>query len=224
MRTTTLHGAGDVRVEDVPGPVIENPTDAVVRVPRAAVCGSGLHPYRSAPATGQGPRMGHEFLGTVKVPAALDEALPPSPPALTDVFCTGRHAAVTARVRPGSSVAVVGDGAGDGAVGLCAVLAARRPGAEQVVPMGRHRERTDLGAECGATDVVPAVGDEAAEQVRQLTAGRGVGAVLECVGSMQTLATSFAVVRDGGTVSRVGVPSCGDGPIGTETPMRNITL
>ncbi|MDR3035764.1 MAG: alcohol dehydrogenase catalytic domain-containing protein [Kitasatospora sp.] len=287
MRATLLYGAGDVRVEDVPDPVIKNPTDAIVRVLRAAVCGSDLHPYRSAPAGGTGRQMGHEFLGTVedigsevtglsrgdlvlspftyadntcwwcehglqtscpqggrygfdgvdggqgeavrvpqadgtlvKIPAAVDEALLPSLLTLTDVFCTGHHAAVTARVRPGSSVAVVGDGA----VGLCAVLAAKRLGAEQVILLGRHTERTDLGAEFGATGVVLAGGEEGAEQVRQLTAGRGADAVLECVGSMQTLTTSFAAVRDGGTVSRVGVPSYTDGPIGMEMIMRNITL
>lgn len=66
MRATMLYGAGDVRVQDVPDPVIKNPTDAVVRVLRAAVCGSDLHPYRSAPTTGTGRQMGHEFLGTVQ--------------------------------------------------------------------------------------------------------------------------------------------------------------
>ncbi|MEU2630131.1 MFS transporter, partial [Kitasatospora sp. NPDC007106] len=156
----------------------------------------------------------------VKIPAAVDEALLPSLLTLTDVFCTGHHAAVTARVRPGSSVAVVGDGA----VGLCAVLATKRLGAEQVILMGRHTDRTDLGVEFGATDVVLATGDEGAEQVRKLTAGRGADAVLECVGSMQTLTTSFSAVRDGGVISRVGVPSYTDGPIGMEMIMRNITL
>ena len=139
---------------------------------------------------------------------------------LTDVFCTGHHAAVTAQVGPGVSVAVVGDGA----VGLCAVLAARRMGAEQIVLMGWHTDRTDLGAGFGATDIVLSAGEEAVEEVRKLTRGHGVDAALECVGSMQTLTTSFGAVRDGGIISRVGVPSYTDGPIGIDMIMRNITL
>ena len=197
-----MYGAGDVRIADVPDPAIHAPTDAIVRVVRAAICGSDLHPYRSMPATDQGRQMGHEFLGIiedtgaevtglkrgdlvlspftyadntcfwchrglqtscprggrygfdgvdggqgeavrvpqasgtlVKLPVAADSALLPSLMTLTDVFCTGHHAAVTARVGPGVSVAVVGDGA----VGLCAVLAARRLGAEQIVLMGLAR-------------------------------------------------------------------------------------
>ena len=118
------------------------------------------------------------------------------------------------------SVAVVGDGA----VGLCAVLAARRLGAGQVILMGRHADRTDLGAGFGATGIVLASGEEGAEEVRKLTGGHGVDAVLECVGSMQALTTSFGAVRDGGTISRVGVPSYTDGPIGLDMIMRNITL
>ena len=118
------------------------------------------------------------------------------------------------------SVAVVGDGA----VGLCAVLAARRLGAEQVVLMGRRTGRTDLGAGFGATDIVLASGEEGVEEVRKLAGGRGVDAVLECVGSMQTLTTLFGAVRDGGMISRVGVPSYTDGPIGMDMMMRNITL
>ena len=86
----------------------------------------------------------------VKLPVAEDSALLPSLLTLTDVFCTGYHAAVTAQVGPGESVTVVGDGA----VGLCAVMAARRLGAEQIILMGRHTDRTDLGAGFGATDVV----------------------------------------------------------------------
>ena len=287
MKATLMYAAGDVRIEDVPDPAIQAPTDAIVRVVRAAICGSDLHPYRSMPTAEQGRQMGHEFLGIVeetgsevtgikrgdlvlspftyadntcfwcqrglqtscphggrygfngvdggqgeavrvpqatgtlvKVPVAADSALLPSLMTLTDVFCTGHHAAVTAHVGPGASVAVVGDGA----VGLCAVLAAKRLGAEQVILLGRHTDRTDLGVEFGATDVVHATGEEGIEQVRKLTNGHGVDAALECVGSMQTLTTSFGAVRDGGVISRVGVPSYTDGPIGMEMIMRNITL
>src|ERR1700745_1916005 len=245
MKATLMYGAGDVRIEDVPDPAIHAPTDAIVRMTRAAICGSDLHPYRSMPATDQGRPMGHEFLGIiedtgaevtglkrgalvlspftyadtscfwcrrglqtscprggrygfdgvdggqgeavrvpqasgtlVKLPVAADPALLPSLMTLTDVFCTGHHAAVTARVGPGVSVAVVGDGA----VGLCAVLAARRLSAGQLVLIGRHADRTDLGAGFGATGIVLASGEEGAEEVRKLTGGHGAGRGLGCVG------------------------------------------
>jgi threonine dehydrogenase-like Zn-dependent dehydrogenase len=136
------------------------------------------------------------------------------------VFCTGHHAAVTARVGPGTTVTVIGDGA----VGLLAVLAAKRLGAERIILMGSYRNRTDLGGEFGATDVVVQRGAEGVERVKELTGGMGTRAVLECVGSMQTLETSFGVVRAGGTISRVGVPQYEHGPIGFGMIGRNITL
>lgn len=156
----------------------------------------------------------------MKLSASTDPALLPSLLTLTDVFCTGHHAAISAQVRPGVSVAVVGDGA----VGLSAVLAARRLGAERIILMGRHTDRTDLGTGFGATDIVLTPGEAGAEEVRRLTGGHGTDAVLECVGSMQALTTSFGAVRDGGVISRVGVPSFTDGPIGMDMIMRNITL
>jgi threonine dehydrogenase-like Zn-dependent dehydrogenase len=156
----------------------------------------------------------------VKVPVAEDSALMPSLLTLSDVFCTGHHGAVTARVQPGHSVTV----AGDGAVGLCAVLAAKRLGAEQIVLMGRHTDRTDLGRDFGATDVVAERGDEGVDKVRELTRGDGTHAVIECVGTEQSLATAFGVVRDGGIVSRLGVSQYTQVPMGFDTMMRNITL
>jgi threonine dehydrogenase-like Zn-dependent dehydrogenase len=156
----------------------------------------------------------------VKVPVAEDSALMPSLLTLSDVFCTGHHGAVTARVQPGHSVTVVGDGA----VGLCAVLAAKRLGAERIVLMGRHFDRTDLGREFGATDVVAERGGEGVEKVRELTRGDGTHAVIECVGTEQSLATAFGVVRDGGIVSRLGVSQYTQVPMGFDTMMRNITL
>ena len=113
---------------------------------------------------------------------------------------------------------------GDGAVGLCAVLAAKRLGAEQIVLMGRHTDRTDLGREFGATDVVAERGDEGVEKVRELTRGDGTHAVIECVGTEQSLSTAFGVVRDGGVVSRLGVSQYTQVPMGFDTMMRNITL
>jgi threonine dehydrogenase-like Zn-dependent dehydrogenase len=158
----------------------------------------------------------------VKVPVGADSVLLPSLLTLSDVLCTGHHCAVKAMVGPRTTVTVIGDGA----VGLSAVLAARRLGAERILLMGRHKGRTDLGREFGATDVIAERGEECTEKVRELTGGGGDGthAVLECVGTKQALETAFGVTRDGGVVSRVGVPQYTDGPIGFDMLMRNITL
>jgi threonine dehydrogenase-like Zn-dependent dehydrogenase len=156
----------------------------------------------------------------VKLPVGEDSALLPSLLTLADVFCTGYHAAVKARIGPRTSVTVIGDGA----VGLSAALAATRLGAERILLMGRHRERTDLGREFGATDVIAERGDEGVERVRELTGGDGTHAVLECVGTTQALQMALGVARDGGVVSRVGAPQYEEGPIGSGMFMRNITL
>ena len=126
----------------------------------------------------------------------------PSLLTLSDVFSTGHHCAVTAGVNARTTVTVIGDGA----VGLSAVLAAKRLGAERIILMGRHKTRTDLGLEFGATDVVAERGEEGIERVRELTGGDGTHTVLECVGLKPAIETAFAVVRNGGTVSRVGAP------------------
>jgi threonine dehydrogenase-like Zn-dependent dehydrogenase len=287
VRATLVHGAGDVRVEDVPDPVLKEPTDAVVRVPRSCICGSDLWPYAAREHTEHGDRIGHEFLGVVedvgsevsglrtgdlvvapfvwsdgtcefcreglqtscrhggfwaangvdggqgeavrvpqargtlvKLPVGEDSALLPSLLTLSDVFCTGHHAAVTAGVNPRTTVTVIGDGA----VGLSAVLAAKRLGAERIILMGRHKDRTDLGREFGATDVVPARGDEGIAKVRELTGGDGTHAVLECVGLEAAIVTAFGVVRDGGVVSRVGAPQYVNVRMDAALFMRNVTL
>jgi threonine dehydrogenase-like Zn-dependent dehydrogenase len=282
-----MYGAGDVRVEDVPDAKLQDPTDALVRVLYACICGSDLWPYGSMPASSEGRRMGHEFVGVVeevgsevsglsvgdvviapflwadgtcdfcreglqtscrhggrwgapgvdagqgeavrvpqaqgtlvKVPVAEDSALLPSLLTLSDVFCTGHHGAVTARVGPGRSVTVIGDGA----VGLSAVLAAKRRGAERIILMGRHADRIDLGREFGATDVVTERGDEGVAAVRELTGGDGTPAVVECVGTEQSVQTALGVVRAGGVVSRLGVSQYAQVPMGFDTFMRNVTL
>ena len=287
MRATLIYGAGDVRVENVPDPVLKEPTDAVVRVLRTCICGSDLWPYGSKPATGHGDRIGHEFLGAVedvgsevsglktgdvvvapfvwadnscdfcreglqtscrhggfwaaggvdggqgeavrvpqaqgtlvKLPVGEDSALLPSLLTLSDVFPTGHHCAVTAGVNPRTTVTVIGDGA----VGLSAVLAAKRLGAERIILMGRHQQRTDLGREFGATDVVAERGEEGIERVRELTGGDGTHTVLECVGLEPAIETAFGVVRDGGVVSRVGAPQYTDVPMDFPVFLRNITL
>lgn len=271
MRATVMYGAGDVRIESVHDARLIEPTDALVRVTRAAICGSDLWPYKTMEHRENGRLMGHEAIGvveavgadirTIKVgdvvvmpfaysdgvcvfcheglqtacihggffgtgngdvgggqaeavrvpqadgtlvalPVGEDDALMPSLLTLADVMGTGQHAAVSARVGPGKTVAVIGDGA----VGLCGVIAARRLGAEQIILLGGHPTRIALAREFGATDIVSERGDEAVERVRALTGGFGVHAVLECVGLEQSLQTAIGIARPGGAVGRVGVP------------------
>ena len=136
------------------------------------------------------------------VGAHADDALMASLLTLSDVMGTGHHAAIIASVTPGKSAAVVGDGA----VGLCGVIAAKRLGAEQIIILGRHADRIALARDFGATDVVSERGDAAVERVRELTGGYGVHSVLECVGLEQAVNTAISIARPGGAVGRVGVP------------------
>jgi len=171
---------------------------------------------------GQGEAVGvPQAQGTlVKLPVGEDSALLASLLTLSDVFCVGHHACVKARVGPRTTVTVIGDGA----VGLSAVLAAKRLGAERILLLGRHTQRTDLGREFGATDVIAERGDEGIERVRELTGGDGTHAVLECVGSKPALEMAIGVIRDGGAISRVGVPQYTEGPLGFDMVLRNLTL
>jgi threonine dehydrogenase-like Zn-dependent dehydrogenase len=126
----------------------------------------------------------------------------PSLLSLTDVMATGWHAAVTAGVREGGTAVVVGDGA----VGLCGVIAASAMGAEKVVAMSRHADRQRLAREFGATHIVEARGEDGEAEVLELTKGVGADAVLECVGTDQAMRTAFTIARPGSTVGFVGVP------------------
>lgn len=137
-----------------------------------------------------------------RIPVGQEDSLMPSLLTLADVMGTGHHAAVVAKVGPGKSAAVVGDGA----VGLCGVIAAKRLGAERIIMLGRHPDRVKLAREFGATDVVSERGAEAVERVRQLTGGFGAQAVLECVGLDQSMETAIEITRPGGAIGRVGVP------------------
>lgn len=136
------------------------------------------------------------------LPVSEDDVLMPSLLTLADVLGTGHHAAATAQVAPGKRAAVVGDGA----VGLCGVIAAKRLGAEQIIVLGRHADRTALARDFGATDVVGERGEEAIERVRELTDGLGAHSVLECVGLEESELTAISIARPGGHVGRVGVP------------------
>ncbi|HYU85041.1 MAG TPA: zinc-dependent alcohol dehydrogenase family protein [Kribbellaceae bacterium] len=146
----------------------------------------------------------------VATPDVPDDALVPSLLTLSDVMGTGWHAAVSARVKPGDTVVVVGDGA----VGLCGVLAASRLGAARVVAMSRHEPRQKIAREFGATDIVAERGADAERAIAELTGGVGADAVLECVGTGQAMTTAFAVARPGATVGFVGVPHGVEVPIG----------
>src|SRR5256885_10071405 len=149
-----------------------------------------------------------------------DDALMPSLLTLSDVMGTGHHAAVVAKVAAGKKVAVVRDGA----VGLCAVIAAKRLGAEQIIILGRHPDRIALAREFGATDVVSERGPEAIERVKELTGGDGVHSVLECVGLDQAVETAFEIARPGGAVRRVGVPQHEAIPGAEPSFYNNITI
>ncbi|MET9296371.1 zinc-dependent alcohol dehydrogenase family protein [Streptomyces sp. NPDC003077] len=153
---------------------------------------------------GEAVRVPHADGTLVKLPAeaAGDDRLLTALLALSDVMGTGHHAAVGAGVRPGSTVAVVGDGA----VGLCGVLAAKRLGAERIIALGRHQARTDIARTFGATDVVAERGEAAVAAVRELTAGHGAHAVIEAVGTEQSMRTAVGITRPGGGIGWVGVP------------------
>jgi len=269
VRAAIFRGPKDVTVGTRPDPVIQEPTDAVVRVTMACVCGSDLWYYRGEAEHAVGP-IGHEFIGVVedvgaevngvavgdlvvapfifsdmscphcrngstlscvrggnfgngtidggqgeavrvplagstlvRVPGgAHPDSILKSVLTLSDVMSTGHHAVVSAGVKPGDTVAVVGDGA----VGLCAVLASKRLGADRIIALSRHADRQRVARAFGATDVVEARGDEADEAVRSLTDGIGVDAALECVGTQQAIDTAAAIARPGSTIGIVGVP------------------
>ena len=272
MRAAVFEGPGNIRIQQVPDPEVELPTDAVVRVVAAGICGSDLWSYRGYGQRVPGARIGHEFIGVVEdvgadvrtvragdlvlspftwsdgtceycidglqtscvdggifaepghdgaqgealrvphadgtlvvVPLALQDADPGLLLPLCDVLPTGHHAAKVAGVRFGHRVVVVGDGA----VGLCAVVAARRLGAESVVLIGHHEQRLELASRLGATDTVLGRGEEAVEQAMTITGG--AHAVLECVGAQASLDTAIAVARDGATIGYVGVPHLVEG-------------
>jgi threonine dehydrogenase-like Zn-dependent dehydrogenase len=269
MRAALFNGPKDITIGDRPDPRVEEPTDAVVRVVMACVCGSDLWYYRGDSEHAIGS-IGHEFIGVVddvgsdvetvkpgdlvvapfifsdmscphchhgstiscvqggnfgngtidggqgeavRVPLAGSTLVPvpgtghtdamlKSLLTLSDVMATGHHAAVNAGVKRGDTVAVVGDGA----VGLSAVLAATRLGAERIVALSRHADRQQVARAFGATDIVDGRGEEANQAVLDLTGGIGVDAALECVGTQQSIDTAAAIARPGSTIGIVGVP------------------
>jgi threonine dehydrogenase-like Zn-dependent dehydrogenase len=278
VRAAIFNEPRNITVSDRPDATIREPSDAVVRVVLACVCGSDLWYYRGDTPFEPGP-IGHEFIGVieelgsdvttlrkgdlvispfafsdgtcpncqngittacmnggffpmngdggqgeaVRVPLA-DTTLVTVPGSghsdkmlrslltLSDVFATGHHAAVCAQVKPGQTVAVVGDGA----VGLSGVLAAKRLGAERIIALSRHADRQALAREFGATGLVAERGNEAVAAIKAMTDGVGVGvdATLECVGTGQSMQTAIDIARAGSMVGFVGVPHGVELPIG----------
>ncbi|ASD23535.1 MULTISPECIES: zinc-dependent alcohol dehydrogenase family protein [Cryobacterium] len=277
MRATVIYGERDVRLDEVPNPVLSTGGDAIVRVVAACVCGSDLWPYRGVTPTDEPHRIGHEFVGIVdeigpdvttitvgdfviapfydcdntcvncrngvstsclnggwwgsddqlggfadgaqgervRVPHADGSlvATPVQPTddqvpgllTLADVMGTGHHAAVSAGVTVGSTVVVVGDGA----VGLCAIIAAKRLGASRIVAMSRHADRQAVAREFGATDIVEERGDAGVESILEMFDGVGADCVLECVGTEESMDQAIRSTRPGGMVGYVGVPNGG---------------
>jgi threonine dehydrogenase-like Zn-dependent dehydrogenase len=274
MRATTIHGPGDIRLEERPVPTIDKPTDAIVKVVAGCICGSDLWPYRGENPIDAGSTIGHEMVGVieevgsevrdfqvgdfviapfvhcdntcehcragmtsacvnqgwttsgqaeyckvnqadgslVKTDGMPDASLVPSLLTLADVMATGWHAAVASKVQRGGTAVVIGDGA----VGLCGVLAAAQMGAEKVIAMSRHEPRQKIATEFGATHIVAERGEDGEQQVLELTGGVGADSVLECVGTDGSMQTAFKVARPGSTVGFVGVPH------GVELPLRRM--
>lgn len=269
MRAAVFHAPGDVRIEQVPDPRIEEPTDAIVRITHTAICGSDLWFYRGQAEYEPGWRVGHEPMGVVeavgsevrsvkpgdfviapfaisdgtcefcrkglhtvcahgrfwatdldgaqgeavrapladgtlvRVPERVegDEKLLTALFPLTDVMATGHHAVRCAGVEQGSTCVVIGDGA----VGLCGTLAAKRIGAERIIIVGHHDERLEIARRFGATHVISSGGEAAAGDIAELTGG-GANHVMECVGAASSMDLAIQAARPGGTIGYVGVP------------------
>ncbi len=287
MKATVYYGPRDMRIEQVPDPIIHKPTDVIARITHACICGSDLWPYRGIDQPKPGTRMGHEWMGiveevgaevqtlkkgdrviapflisdgvcafcqeglhsscvhvgvwgravdggqgeAVRVPYA-DGTLVALPQAiagdkqllkavlpLTDVMATGHHAAFTAKVGKGSVAAVIGDGA----VGLCAVLAAKRLGAERIFIIGHQEQRLKLAQTFGATDIILARGEQAEQEILEQTHG-GADAVLECVGTLDSINMALHITRPGKTASFVGVAHIDHIPDLGNRFLRNVTV
>jgi len=177
----------------------------------SACANGGFYPMNGDGGQGEAVRVPLADGSLVTVPGSgHSEEMLASLLTLSDVMSTGHHAAVCADVRPGSTVAVVGDGA----VGLSGALAAKRLGAERIIALSRHADRQRLAREFGATDVVDQRGQEAVSAVMELTEGVGVDATLECVGTGQAMQTALAIARPGSMIGYVGVPHGVELPIG----------
>lgn len=269
MKAAVFIEPGKVEAQDVPKPKIQKPTDAIIKIVRASVCGSDLWWFRGIAHRDANSLVGHEAVGiveevgadvkNVKVgdfviapfthgcghcaaclagfdgdcmnqeaggnggyqgqylrftnaswalvkipgkPSDYSDDMLNSLVTLADVMATGYHAAASAEVKQGDTVVVLGDGA----VGLCGIIAAKLLGAKRIIAMSRHEDRQKMALDFGATDIVPERGDEAVQKVLAMTNGAGADAVLECVGTEQSVDTATKVGHPGAIVGRVGVP------------------
>lgn len=269
MKTAIFIEPGKIAIQDRPQPKLQKPTDAIIRVLRACVCGSDLWWFRGLEERKANEAVGHEAIGVVeevgsavkqvkpgdfviapfthgcghcaaclagfegncfnkesgpnpgyqaeflrysnanwslvKIPGQsqdYDDAMLNSLLTLSDVMATGYHAAASAEVEPGNTVAVVGDGA----VGLCGIIAAKLRGAQRIISISHHEDRARLAQEFGATDVISERGQEAINQVKQLTDNSGADSILECVGTEQAVIMATQMARPGAVVGRVGIP------------------
>lgn len=268
MKAAIFVKPGEMEVKDLPMPKIEKPTDAIIRVLRACVCGSDLWWYRGIMDRDHNVQAGHEAIGIIESVGAdvknfkpgdfvvapfshgcghcvackngfdgnclngesadqwyqaeymrFDQAdgalvkIPGQPSdysdaklndllTLADVMTTGYHAAASAEVKKGDTVAVIGDGA----VGLCGVIGAKLRGAKRIIALSHHEDRAKLARGFGATDIVSERGDEAVKKVMDLTDGNGVDAILECVGAVSAIEQAGQIGRPGAIIGRVGVP------------------
>ncbi|MGT2907319.1 zinc-dependent alcohol dehydrogenase family protein [Streptococcus dentiloxodontae] len=270
MKVATFIEPGQMVIAETEKSKIEQPTDAVIRVVRACVCGSDLWWYRGQQDKKSGTFAGHEAIGIVEEvgsevtdiqagdfviapfthgcgycaackagfdgscqnyqwggepigyqaeylrfknanwalvkipgqPSDYSDAQLNSFLSLSDVMATGYHAAKTAEVKKGDTVVIMGDGA----VGLCGVIGAKLLGAERIIAMSRYEERQKLALEFGATDIIAERGDEAVAKILELTNNAGADAILECVGTEQSVDTAVKAARPGAVIGRVGVP------------------
>lgn len=203
-----VESVGDAITTPVPGDFVTHGCDhcAACRAGFEAGCQNNTGDDNfSNGAQAEYIRYQHGEWSLVKVPGKPEdysEEMLKSLLTLADVMATGYHAARTANVKAGDNVVVVGDGA----VGLCGVISAQMRGAKRIIIMSRHADRQRLALEFGATDIVEERGDADVAKVMQLTHGVGADAVLECVGTEQSVDTAVKAGRPGATVGRVGVP------------------
>jgi threonine dehydrogenase-like Zn-dependent dehydrogenase len=286
MRATVFYDKGDIRVEHVPDPCLRDPSDALVRITYACICGSDLLAYRGQNHWIPGWRLGHEWIGIVeevgsdvttvkpgqyvlapftfsdgscefcasglptscvrgatwgregdggqgeaiRVPFAdstlitiphtieQDENVLKGILLLTDVMGTGYHGAIYARIRPGGTVVIIGDGP----VGLCSVLAARLLRAERIIVLGHHKKRLALAVELGATETF-INSKQTAEHILEMTGG-GISSIIECVGTKASMDTATHIIRPGGYIGYVGAPHGSERIARKELFRKNITL
>ncbi|VTY20216.1 putative zinc-binding alcohol dehydrogenase [Streptococcus salivarius] len=278
MKSAVYTKAGQVGIEEIKRPSIQEADDAIIRIVRTCVCGSDLWSYRNQEIEEGHRNSGHEAIGIVEEvgeevttvkpgdfviapfthgcgqcdacragfdgscdnhpsnnwsggvqaeyirfhfanwalvkipgqPSDYSEGMIKSLLTLADVMPTGYHAARVANVQKGDKVVVIGDGA----VGQCAVIAAKMRGASQIVLMSRHEDRQKMALESGATAVVAECGEKGIAKVREILGG-GADAALECVGTEAAVDQALGVLHNGGRMGFVGVPHYENRAIGS---------